>query len=237
MKKMLSLSDGKDVCSIKWLQNKLKELYGDHLIFAEVNGKHNVLCFKNIMNYIINNKWYQERSLNIDDEAERVIKTTAKLICEEIRQMTLENEVYPSPEDIKNSAINNSWCPKLLRTLLAAVVANVMKQSSIGQSIIKAARPCTAIPPILFGIGVEADHMFESRWLIDELFRLGFSISYSEVNRFRQSVTQSKVIFESSINPYPKAFTQWIGDNVDHNLVTLDGSGSFHGMGVIATSN
>ena len=106
--KMLSLSDGKDVYSIKWLLNKLKELYGDQLIFAEVNGKHNVLCFKNMKNYIINNKWYQERSLNIDDEAERVIKTAAKLIPEEIRQMTLENEVYPSPEDIKNIAINNS---------------------------------------------------------------------------------------------------------------------------------
>ena len=53
--KMLSLSDGKDAYSIKSLQNKLKELYGDHLIFAEVNGKHNVLCFRNMMNYIINN--------------------------------------------------------------------------------------------------------------------------------------------------------------------------------------
>ena len=48
-----------------------------------------------MMNYIINNKWYQERSLNIDNEAEPVIKTAAKLICE-------ENEVYPSPEDVND---------------------------------------------------------------------------------------------------------------------------------------
>ena len=31
-------------------------------------------------------------------------------------------------------------------------------------------------------------------------------------------------------------FTQWIGDNVDHNLVTLNGEGGFHGMGVISIS-
>ena len=31
-------------------------------------------------------------------------------------------------------------------------------------------------------------------------------------------------------------FTQWIGDNVDHNVSTLDGKNTFHGMGIIAAS-
>jgi hypothetical protein len=31
-------------------------------------------------------------------------------------------------------------------------------------------------------------------------------------------------------------FTQWIGDNVDHNLHTLDGLNSFHRVGVIAVT-
>ena len=34
----------------------------------------------------------------------------------------------------------------------------------------------------------------------------------------------------------PGAFTQWVADNVDHNLATLDGQGTFHGMGIIAVS-
>ena len=34
----------------------------------------------------------------------------------------------------------------------------------------------------------------------------------------------------------PGAFTQWVADNVDHNLATLDGQESFHGMGIIAVS-
>ena len=31
-------------------------------------------------------------------------------------------------------------------------------------------------------------------------------------------------------------FTQFVGDNVDHNTDTLDGKGTFHGMGIIASS-
>jgi len=32
------------------------------------------------------------------------------------------------------------------------------------------------------------------------------------------------------------AFTQFIADNVDHNVCTLDGLHTFHGMGIIAAS-
>ena len=32
------------------------------------------------------------------------------------------------------------------------------------------------------------------------------------------------------------AFTQWISDNVDQNIATLDGKSTFHGMGIIAAS-
>ena len=32
----------------------------------------------------------------------------------------------------------------------------------------------------------------------------------------------------------PESFTQWVADNVDHNVATLDGFGTFHGMGMIS---
>ena len=31
------------------------------------------------------------------------------------------------------------------------------------------------------------------------------------------------------------SFVQWSADNVDHNCRTLDGKGTFHGMGIIAS--
>ena len=35
---------------------------------------------------------------------------------------------------------------------------------------------------------------------------------------------------------YPEVFTRYLADNANHNLVTLDGSGSFHGMRILSVS-
>ena len=67
--------------------------------------------------------------------------------------------------------------------------------------------------------------------------RLGFAVSPNEVNRFKQSVVQ---VNDKGLPHYsPDHFTQWAADNVDHNVATLDGLGTFHGMGLISmtTSN
>ena len=78
------------------------------------------------------------------------------------------------------------------------------------------------------------DHVFGSKWLVNKLSRLGFSITYDEVNRYKQSVIQSES-FNGLLSEYlPGTFTQWVADNVDHNIGTLGGKGNLHGMGIIA---
>ena len=55
--------------------------------------------------------------------------------------------------------------------------------------------------------------------------------------RYKQSVIQSETL-ENLLSKYiPGTFTQWLGNNVDHNVLSLDGQGSFHGMGIIAVSS
>ena len=56
------------------------------------------------------------------------------------------------------------------------------------------------------------------------------------MNRFKKSVVANQPMGNSVINSYPKVFTQFTVDNVDHNIRILDGSGTFHGMGIIAIS-
>ena len=80
------------------------------------------------------------------------------------------------------------------------------------------------------------DHVFGSRWLVEELSWLGFSISYDEVNRYKQSVIESESLDNLFVEYLPGAFTQWVADNVDHDVASLDGTGSLHGMGIIANS-
>lgn len=61
------------------------------------------------------------------------------------------------------------------------------------------------------------------------------TVSYDEITRYKQSVVQSDADDKPPI--YSNSFTQWSGDNVDHNVNTLDGLGSLHGMCIIAMSS
>ena len=126
--------------------------------------------------------------------------------------------------------------PTPFRNILENIVQSELKQNSIAHSIIQSARPRSVITPTLFGIGVEMDHVFGSRWLVNELSRLGFSISYDEVNRYKQSVIQSESLDSLLTEYFPGTFTQWVADNADHNVASLDGNSSLHGMGIIAVS-
>ena len=123
----------------------------------------------------------------------------------------------------------------MLRSFLEWLTPDELKQQAIGHSIVQAARPRSVIVPLLLGLGVELDHVFRSKWLINHLSRFGFSVTHDEVTRYKQSVVEAKEE-DPRLHSYPASFTQWVADNVDHNQVTLDGLGTFHGMGIIAIS-
>ena len=78
--------------------------------------------------------------------------------------------------------------------------------------------------PLMFGLGVELEKTFGSKWLINHLSGLGFCISNDEVLRYKQSAIECS----------DAQFMQWVGDNVDHNIITLTGKDTFHGMGIIS---
>ena len=50
-----------------------------------------------------------------------------------------------------------------------------LNQVSIGKSIAPAIKPRSSLPPILFGLAVEMDHIFGSKWLQNELSKLRYS--------------------------------------------------------------
>ena len=76
--------------------------------------------------------------------------------------------------------------------------------------------------PILFGSGVELDHVIGPKWLLDHLARLGFSVTSDEVKLYKQSVLSSSSNLIDLSNYSNCCFTQWIADNADHNTATLD---------------
>ena len=78
--KMKELTNSEDVYSRKWLKEKLQEKYGESLFFATVDGRVDVVCFRDTVKYIINDQWYQNRHENIEEEVKRIVKQAAKII-------------------------------------------------------------------------------------------------------------------------------------------------------------
>jgi len=95
--------------------------------------------------------------------------------------------------------------------------------------VIHCVRPRVIIAPLQLGLGVQLHHHFASKFIIDTLFNLGFCSSYNEVTRFERSAAGTRIdgIGESTV-------VQFAADNVDHNIRTLDGHDTFHGMEIVA---
>jgi hypothetical protein len=70
-----------------------------------------------------------------------------------------------------------------------------------------------------------------------QLARLGFSLSCDEIKRFKQSLLQNDQQVEAANQVLASTpVAHYVADNVDHNVRTLDGLNTFHGMGIIMAS-
>ena len=218
------------IYSEKSLREKLNDRYKEHIYFTELPGRVNVVCFRDMASYFL----YQMKKKTQETKKD-IITAAAKIIKAEIRELNKPTDTYPTIYDIENIEKNKEWVPESLQLLLTHIIPSTLKQVSIGQCITQAARPRSVMCPIVFGLGVQLEKSFASKWLLNQLYKLGYSISSSEVLRYKQSAIESITLehVESSENN----FYQWVADNVDHNLVTLTGKGTFHGMGVISISS
>lgn len=77
-------------------------------------------------------------------------------------------------------------------------------------------------------------HHFRSKFLIDIPSAMGYCSSYSEVQRFEKNAASSVDPDVLGCANESDMMLLFAADNIDHNIVSIDGKGTFHGMGVIA---
>ena len=106
------------------------------MYFAEIDGRSGVVCFSNMVNHIVNDKWYGSQKSDETKEAERIVITAAKIIMAEIREMSYDNLVYPTHDDIALPEKQDSFLPSILRKFLKVLIRPKIKQNSIGQTIV-----------------------------------------------------------------------------------------------------
>ena len=174
------------------MQQRLKEHFGNKIIQTEINGKPNVVTFRNKAREVLYD-FYSQRDLDPEKDKLRIIETGAKLIKDDIKAVKTSHCNYPGIDELGSEESIN-FLPTSLRVLLTDLFVGKdvqAKIASIGQAIMQAARPRVLLAPLQIGLGVQLHHHYASRFLIDTLHKHGFCCSYNEVHQFEQNAVLS----------------------------------------------
>jgi hypothetical protein len=75
--------------------------------------------------------------------------------------------------------------------------------------------------------------LYSSKNLINILYQHGFCASHDEVLTVMFEKCAA-ITTNTELNIQPNSVVQYVADNADHNLSSIGGKGTFHGMGIIA---
>ena len=147
-----------NVYSIKTFREKLKERYQENVYFVKGQGRHRELvCFKSLVDYIL-------RQMKKEGSTKQsVLDAAANIIKADIRELNIRKTHYPNEQEIVILEKGKQWIPESLSNFLGQIVHSDLKNLSIGQCIVQAARPRTLIAPIPFGLGVQVEKSFGSK--------------------------------------------------------------------------
>ena len=225
----------------QYLKTQLQKRYGESIYIAEGQGLHGIVTMREKTSEILRSHYLKTRHGDDEESQKReIIKTAARLIKSDIKNdVPSVNDHYPST-DALNLGPALMYLPETLRTLLSSLFVGKdtkRKVASIGQAVVQAVRPRAVIAPLQIGLAVQGHHLYRSRFLVDTLHNMGYCSSYAEVQRFEKNAADcvaSESIVPENIDLLESTLL-FAADNVDHNIITLDGKGTFHGMGMIAT--
>ncbi|CAG9814961.1 unnamed protein product [Phaedon cochleariae] len=223
----------------KTLKRRLEGKYGDDIIISDSPNRECIICFKNTGHKILSDNWYvNEKKGDPKEERLRVVKTAGKIILEDIRSKMFSTVAYPPIDNFLGDS--HSVVPETLLLLLHTIILTNKRSSmnswkikclALAHAILIAVRPRSFLSSIMIAVATYVYKKFGSRHLLNLLATLGFSAPYTEATRLEGSyvLQAERTEIDESVNP----FSQFIFDNADFNVNTLDGHGTFHAMGGI----
>ena len=216
------------------MKEKLLDHFGDKIVVTEINGTQNVVTLRHTASAILRYFYQQPKDIDPETEKLRLIKAAANLVKSDIKSVIQPKDVYPTSLAMSAIPEATNFLPQSLRLLLNCLLVGKdkdLKLCALGQAIMPT-RPRIRTAPLQLGLGVQMHSHFASRFLIDTLNTHGFCSSYSEVQKYERCAAVNQGLDISVF--FPGQFVQYVADNVDHDIRTLDGCGTFHGMGIIA---
>ena len=91
--------------------------------------------------------------------------------------------------------------------------------------------------PLLLALSLFVHQITRSRVLVDVLYALGLSLSYSVILDFEKCASVSTIEFTDTLSEDEsmECFLQFIANNFDHNEDTTTGACTAHVMGLISS--
>ena len=89
------------------MQLMLKEHLGDKIIQTEINGKPNVVTFRNKAKEVLYD-FYNNRDLDHEKDKMRIIETAAKLMKDDIKAVNTSHCNYPDFDDWGLKSVSTS---------------------------------------------------------------------------------------------------------------------------------
>ncbi|EFX81166.1 hypothetical protein DAPPUDRAFT_102733 [Daphnia pulex] len=231
-------SYGCEPYSTTYIKSKLLDYFGCDITFFSSDGIHDIICLSASTEKILHAFYLKSEKNKLHSAEERKLRTmieAAKIIIQDLKTINTNSELYDIFQKLESPKDALEFVPVSLQIFLTTIItakSNQSKIASVAQSIMQLACPKTILAPLQIGLAVQLHLLHGSRALIDILHSHGFCSSYNEVLKFERSAA---VTSNSNMDISQESFVQYVADNADHNLCTLDGKGTFHGMGIIAT--
>ena len=132
--------------------------------------------------------WYKDKKSSTSDEAEHIVKTAAQLLKNAIKNHQHDTDYYPTVNDILCTTIDH--LPGILKVFVSELITSSLKQMSISEDIFSATRT-RSVMPLQLGLAIAADNQLATKWLNILLNKLGFAVSYNEVNNLVNTASTS----------------------------------------------
>lgn len=180
--------------SQRYMKKRLLDtLTTDRIVITTIKGKENVVTFREQASRILLD--FHAHDLQDEESCKlAIIEACAKLLKSDIRAIEQNTDIYPDTSDMADIEKALAFLPVSLRHLLQMVIVGTdadLHTASLGQAIMQRCRPRMLICPLQLGYSVQLHHHFGSRFEVDTASRMGFGVSYSEVQRYEANAATS----------------------------------------------
>lgn len=224
---------GVNVVDNKTLCRKLKQKFGDDIYIQQHRGRETEIYYKFFNVSKICSDWFCDENSLGTVEKKTILTAAAQILRHEISNHSNDTEFYPPPGKFLDSVLSD--IPPLLTYFLGDLLLtdskenNFVKRDVISHSLVSALRPKSFTSTLQLAVGTYVYRKTGSKLIVDLLSKLGVSSSYYNIQLYEAS----SIIDPPKVN-IDNAFIQFVFDNTDHNVRTLDGHETFHCLGGIA---